>query len=90
MNRFLLVVVFSMAAVTVRSSEKLQTETVASPRNILFIAVDDLNDWVGALGGHPQALTPNMDKLIERGLLFTNAHCTAPGIQLRLKERVVY
>ena len=50
-----------------------------SPRNILFIAVDDLNDWVGALGGHPQAVTPNMDKLAQRGLLFTNAHCTAPG-----------
>lgn len=48
-------------------------------QNILFIAIDDLNDWVGALGGHPQALTPNMDKLAERGLLFTNAHCTAPG-----------
>jgi arylsulfatase A-like enzyme len=50
-----------------------------SHQNILFIAVDDLNDWVGALGGHPQAITPNMDKLAERGLLFTNAHCTAPG-----------
>ena len=23
--------------------------------NVLFIAVDDLNDWVGCLGGHPQA-----------------------------------
>ena len=50
-----------------------------SPRNILFIAVDDLNDWVGSLGGHPQAITPHMDRLAERGLLFTNAHCTAPG-----------
>ena len=60
-------------------SGTLEAETAASPPNILFIAVDDLNDWVGALGGHPQALTPNMDKLAERGLLFTNAHCTAPG-----------
>lgn len=31
--------------------------------NILFIAVDDLNDWVGHLGGHPQANTPNIDRL---------------------------
>ena len=54
--------------------------TEPTPRtNILFIAVDDLNDWVGVLGGHPQAVTPNMDALAQRGLLFTNAHCAAPG-----------
>jgi arylsulfatase A-like enzyme len=42
--------------------------------DILFIAVDDLNDWVGYLGGHPQTLTPNIDRLAARGLAFTNAH----------------
>jgi len=47
--------------------------------NVLFIAVDDLNDWVGVLGGHPQARTPNIDRLARRGTLFTNAHCSAPG-----------
>ena len=47
--------------------------------NVLFIAVDDLNDWVGCLGGHPQARTPNMDRLASRGLLFTRAYCSAPG-----------
>lgn len=46
--------------------------------NVLFIAVDDLNDWVGVLGGHPQAKTPNIDRLAKRGMLFTNAHCSAP------------
>ncbi|MEM9643748.1 MAG: sulfatase, partial [Planctomycetota bacterium] len=46
---------------------------------MLFIAIDDLNDWVGCLGGHPQALTPNIDKLAERGVLFTNAHCASPA-----------
>ncbi|MCB1079960.1 MAG: sulfatase-like hydrolase/transferase, partial [Verrucomicrobiae bacterium] len=45
--------------------------------NVLFIAVDDLNDWVGCLGGHPQSLTPNLDHLAASGTLFTNAHC--PG-----------
>ena len=30
--------------------------------NVLFIAVDDLNDWVGCLGGHPDTKTPNMDR----------------------------
>jgi hypothetical protein len=46
--------------------------------NVLFIAVDDLNDWVGCLGGHPQVKTPNIDGLAGRGTLFTNAHCQAP------------
>ena len=47
--------------------------------NILFIAVDDLNDWIGCLNGHPQAKTPNIDRLAKRGVLFTNAHCAAPA-----------
>lgn len=46
--------------------------------NVLFIAVDDLNDWVGPLGGHPQAKTPNFDRLAARGVTFANAHCQAP------------
>jgi arylsulfatase A-like enzyme len=46
--------------------------------NVLFIAIDDLNDWVGCLGGHPQALTPNMDRLAKRGVVFTNAQVQAP------------
>jgi arylsulfatase A-like enzyme len=46
--------------------------------NVLLIAIDDLNDWVGCLGGHPQARTPNIDALANRGTLFTNAHCQAP------------
>ncbi len=47
--------------------------------NVLFIAVDDLNDWIGALGGHPQARTPYIDRLVDRGVLFANAHCAAPA-----------
>jgi len=51
----------------------------AEPRpNVLFIAADDLNDWVGCLQGHPQVKTPNLDRLAARGTLFTNAHCQAP------------
>lgn len=46
--------------------------------NILVIAIDDLNDWIGCMGGHPQAQTPNIDRLADRGVLFTNAHCQAP------------
>ena len=53
-------------------------QTVAAKPDILFNAIDDFNDWVGPLGGHPQAKTPNIDRLAERGMTFTNAHATAP------------
>ncbi|MEJ6578562.1 MAG: sulfatase [Akkermansiaceae bacterium] len=57
----------------------LALPTPAAERpNILFIAVDDLNDWIGCLGGHPQVKTPNIDRLAKRGILFTNAHCQSP------------
>ena len=46
--------------------------------NVLFICTDDLNDWVGCLGGRSDIRTPNIDSLAERGVLFTNAHCPAP------------
>ncbi|SMP58210.1 Arylsulfatase A [Neorhodopirellula lusitana] len=43
--------------------------------NVLFIAVDDLNDWVGCLGGNPDAKTPNFDEFARQSVLFRNAHC---------------
>ncbi len=46
--------------------------------NVLFLAADDLNDWVGALGGHPQTVTPNIDRLAARGVNFRKAYCQAP------------
>jgi iduronate 2-sulfatase len=56
-----------------------QTTAAGAERpNVLFIAVDDLNDWVGCLGGHPQAKTPNIDALAARGVNFSNAHCASP------------
>lgn len=45
--------------------------------DVLFIVVDDLNDWVGVLGGNPQAQTPNIDSLAARGMTFTNAHAVS-------------
>lgn len=48
-------------------------------RNVLLISIDDLNDWVGFLHGHPQTLTPNLDALAASGLVFSNAHCSAPA-----------
>jgi len=49
-----------------------------SKPDVLFLVVDDLNDWTGCLGGHPQARTPNIDRLASQGVLFRSAHCAAP------------
>jgi len=54
------------------------SSVVWSKPNVLFISLDDQNDWVGCLGGHPQAKTPCIDGLAAEGTLFANAHCQAP------------
>lgn len=50
-----------------------------SKPNILFIAVDDLNDWIGPLGGNVQSKTPNLDRLADLSMVFANAHCASPA-----------
>ncbi|HEV3386945.1 MAG TPA: sulfatase [Gemmata sp.] len=66
-------VILAIAAVLIAN----QVDGAEKP-NVLFIAIDDLNDWVGPLGGHPQVKTPHIDALAGRGTTFTNAHCQAP------------
>ena len=65
--RFLLSFVILMAICTTDAA------TTAKP-NVLFIAVDDMNDWIGCLNTRTAALTPNIDKLAARGVNFSNAH----------------
>lgn len=74
MNRFC-VLLLSCAFVNLLTAASY----AADKPNVLFISVDDLNDWTGCLGGHPQAKTPNIDRLAASGVLFTNAHCPAPA-----------
>ncbi|WP_016956570.1 sulfatase [Catenovulum agarivorans] len=54
------------------------TELKKEYPNVLMLVLDDLNNWVGALGGHPNAKTPNIDRLAAQGTTFTNAHAPAP------------
>ena len=70
MKRHLLTLLFACLPATAFATD-------ARP-NVLLIAIDDLNDWIGCMGGHPQAKTPNIDRLAARGVLFNNAHCQAP------------
>jgi arylsulfatase A-like enzyme len=64
--------------VLIANAALAQTAESAKKPNILMIAIDDLNDWVEPLGGHPDVKTPAMKSLAARGLTFTNAHCQAP------------
>ena len=72
MNKNLLI---GIAATLMPAWMQAQSE---KPKNVLFIAVDDLNDWVGFLKGHPNTRTPNMDRLAAMGMVFESAYCAAP------------
>ena len=65
-----------LATVLLAVPALLSAQTGERP-DILFIAIDDMNDWISPLDGHPQAITPNMERLAERGVTFTNAHAPA-------------
>ena len=61
----------------VSTTATARTEEKPHP-DIVFIIVDDLNDWVGCLGGHPDAKSPNIDALAASGMLFSQAYCNSP------------
>lgn len=74
MNRSLIVALSVVVSVAfVRAAQ-----ASSSRPNVLFIAIDDQNDWIGHLGGHPLAKTPNIDRLAARGTAFLNAHVQSP------------
>ena len=50
----------------------------ADKPNVLFIAVDDLNDFPSYAKCYPDAKTPNMDRLAARGVAFTRAYSNFP------------
>lgn len=55
----------------------LASVSCAENPNVLLIMVDDMNDYTGYLGGHPQAITPNLDEFAASGVRLVNAHCNA-------------
>jgi len=70
----LLAALLPFVSVAVFAAERQRSEP-----DVLFLAVDDMKDWTGCLGGYEGAVhTPNIDRLAKRGMLFTNAHCPSP------------
>jgi arylsulfatase A-like enzyme len=55
-----------------------QRKPDSSAPNLLFVSIDDCNDWLGFLNNHPGTHTPNLDALAGESLVFTQAYCTAP------------
>lgn len=51
----------------------------AAAPHVLFIAIDDLNDYISPLDNHPGVITPNFERLARRAVTFANAHCAAPA-----------
>jgi arylsulfatase A-like enzyme len=66
-----------LGALLFGSPVALGAEPAPKP-NVLFIAIDDLNHWVGHLGRNRQTKTPNIDRLAKMGVTFTRAYCAAP------------
>jgi arylsulfatase A-like enzyme len=69
---------FLLLALALLLSLAVAAAAPARPPIVLLIVLDDLNDYLGVLRGHPQALTPNIDRLARSGVTFTNAHSNAP------------
>ena len=72
MRRLILFALIAICGTTVSSDSNEKP-------NVLFLAVDDMKDWVNCLGGYEGTVyTPHIDRLASRGTLFTNAHCPSP------------
>ena len=74
----ILQILFTTLFATLFAFTALPTNAGEKP-HILFIAIDDLNDYISPLDHHPGVRTPNFERLAKRSVTFTNAHCAAPA-----------
>lgn len=81
MNRrdFLKFASTTAAALALPGSVEATTSKSTSKPNVLFVSIDDLNDWIEPLGGHPQARTPNLKRFAQQAVNFTHAYCPSPS-----------
>ena len=58
---------------------KSDTKELIEHPNVLFISLDDMNDWVEPLSGNPQSLTPNLSRFADESVNFAHNYCPSPG-----------
>ena len=75
-NRRLITILASLICLVLYGTTQAQDQ---GRPDVLLITIDDLNDWIGHLEGHPQVKTPNIDRLAAQGISFTNAYTNAPS-----------
>jgi arylsulfatase A-like enzyme len=78
MNRVFLCAVVGFCALVFGLASSSAAADVPQP-NVLFIAIDDLNHWVGHMGRNSQTRTPHIDALAASGVTFSRAYCLAPA-----------
>ena len=71
MKNFPILIVFLLGAFLLAGEE--------SKPNVLFIAVDDMNDGITLFGKDRPFKTPNLEKLAKRGVFFSRAYCSSPA-----------
>lgn len=71
------VIVIALLSIQGCSTQK-EPELIRHP-NVLFISLDDMNDWVGSLAGHDQTITPSLDQFAKSGVNFTQNYTPSPG-----------
>lgn len=65
--------------VVIGQAANAAAENRSAAPDVLFIVVDDLNDWISLLDEDAPIKTPNLERLAQRGMLFTKAYCASPA-----------
>ena len=78
MKTILFLATLSLSSAAFAQTSPNKPDQPIKPYNVLFIAVDDLNDWIGCFGGNSQAITPNLDRLAkEQAMVMNKAYCAS-------------
>ncbi|MFL3656680.1 MAG: sulfatase-like hydrolase/transferase, partial [Opitutales bacterium] len=75
---FFLASSLASAAFAQDAIKTVPSSTTSERPSVLFLNIDDWNDWNSVLKGHPQAITPNLERFAERSITFTRAICSSP------------
>ncbi|MDP0496077.1 MAG: sulfatase [Verrucomicrobiota bacterium JB024] len=67
-----------LTTLTSATAQAADAQTGARP-NVLFITIDDMNDWTSVFDKDNPIQTPNLERLADRGAFFTRAYCSSPA-----------